>query len=313
MGGFMLYDNDVPIKILGLEDLEQLESEDKINWPIISKEEIDDKSKGDFVSKGFAVLQTTWFTVQCIARRVFGLDLTQLELATLAFAVLNIILYGLWWDKPLAVSRSVRVHLRHPTTSERSEPPPHPSAFARFSTYSSQLFDKMGLFAVVHILVIKPFTIIKDSVADMLGCVDISGSCNRFSVPTFYAPPSQNDPFALWIGLIVGILFGGIHCIAWFFVFPSIIEEYIWKASAAAITAIPIIFFIEFFIDNLIPDKSFLKSFFKSFRHSMALFWVVIYFASRIALLVLSLLTLRSLPPKSLLEIEWSSFIPHFF
>ena len=27
MGGFMLYDNDVPIRILGLEELEQLESE----------------------------------------------------------------------------------------------------------------------------------------------------------------------------------------------------------------------------------------------------------------------------------------------
>jgi len=311
MGGFMLYDNNVSINILGLEELEKLESEEKIDWPIISKEEIGDKSKGDFVSKGFAVLQTTWFTVQCITRRVVGLNLTQLELATLAFAVLSIILYTLWWDKPLGVARSVRVHLRHPT-SDPSEPP-YSSAFARFRTYFSKTFNDMGLFAFVHILVIKPFTIIKDSVADMLGCVVISNGCNRLSVPTFYEPPSQNDDFALWIGLMVGILFGGIHCIAWFFVFPSIIEEYIWRCSAAAITAIPIIFFIEFFIDNLIPDRSFLKGFFKSFRHAMGLFWVVIYFASRIALLVVSLLALRSLPSESLLEIQWSTFIPHFF
>ena len=94
--------------------------------------------KGDFVSKGLAVLQTTWFTVQCITRCVVKLDLTQLELATLAFAVLNIILYALWWHKPLAVACSVRVHLRHPTTSDRSEPPPHSSAFARFLVNSTE-------------------------------------------------------------------------------------------------------------------------------------------------------------------------------
>ena len=145
--------NDVPAQTLEIEDLEKLE---EIDWPIISKKEIDDKSKGDFVSKGLAVLQTTWFTVQCITRCVVKLDLTQLELATLAFAVLNIILYALWWHKPLAVACSVRVHLCHPTTSDRSEPPPHSSAFARFSTYFSQ-FDQMRLFADLF----KPFSIVK--------------------------------------------------------------------------------------------------------------------------------------------------------
>ena len=285
MGGFVLYNNDVPGRTLELKELEQLVSEGEIDWPIISKEEIDDKSKGDLVSKGLAVLQTTWFTVQCIARGVVKLNLTQLELATLAFAVLNIILYGIWWDKPLGVARSqaVRIHCRHPTTSDRPKSLP-PSALARFWTYFRELFDQIGLFSVV-----------------------ISGR-------TFYTPLSQSDHFTQWVGLIVGILFGGIHCIAWFFVFPSTIEEYIWRGSAAAITVIPIIFFIEFCIDNRIPEESCLKGkIFRAFRRSMIFFWVVVYFVSRIALLVLSLLALRSLPPKSLSEIEWSSFIPHLF
>ena len=59
MGGFMLYNNGVPTRTLGIEELEQLESDKKIGWPSISTEDIEDKSKGDFVSKGFAVLQTT--------------------------------------------------------------------------------------------------------------------------------------------------------------------------------------------------------------------------------------------------------------
>jgi len=145
----------------------------------------------------------------------------------------------------------------------------------------------------------------------MLSCVVISDSSNRLSVPTFYAPPSQNDDLAVWIGSIVGILFGGIHCIAWFFPFPSIIEEYIWRASAVAITAIPVFFFIEFLINKRISDKSRFKGLFKLFQHSMAFFCIVVYLVARIALLVVPFLVLRSLPPGSLSAIKWSSFIPH--
>ena len=59
--------------------------------------------------------------------------------------------------------------LSDPTTSEIFEPPPHPSALARFSTYFGKLFNDMGLFACVYILV-KPFSIFKDSVEDILSC-----------------------------------------------------------------------------------------------------------------------------------------------
>src|SRR5882757_1485700 len=101
MGGFILCDeNDNMIETLSIERLEDLASEGKIRWPSISQYEIQDRSKGDVFSKGFAVLQTTWFITQCIARAVYGLTITQLELATLAFAALNGILYFLWWNKP---------------------------------------------------------------------------------------------------------------------------------------------------------------------------------------------------------------------
>ncbi|KAF9007180.1 hypothetical protein BDQ17DRAFT_1222892, partial [Cyathus striatus] len=74
-----------------------------ITWPSISQKEIEDRSKGDFLAKGVALVQTTWFTVQCIARGVQRIPVTKLELVTLSFSVLNLIMYFFWWNKPLDV------------------------------------------------------------------------------------------------------------------------------------------------------------------------------------------------------------------
>ena len=98
MGGFV----DCA-RLLSFEDIEQLVQNDKIEYPIVTQEEIRDKSKGDAVTQALVVLQTTWFLLQCA---------TQLELATAAFAMPNTIIYVLWWDKPLNVRYSIRVRRR---------------------------------------------------------------------------------------------------------------------------------------------------------------------------------------------------------
>lgn len=66
----------------------------------IPEEELLDKSKGDFLTKTLVVLQTSWFMFQCIARWIQHLPVTELEVITLAFALLNIGIYILWWNKP---------------------------------------------------------------------------------------------------------------------------------------------------------------------------------------------------------------------
>ncbi|TFK59514.1 hypothetical protein BDN72DRAFT_597188 [Pluteus cervinus] len=69
----------------------------------VSEEKINDSSKGDLLSKGIVALQTTWFVFECLARLQQNLPLLELEVVTLAFAVLNILTYLFWWDKPLNV------------------------------------------------------------------------------------------------------------------------------------------------------------------------------------------------------------------
>jgi len=76
----------------------------------ISEEYIKDRSKSDILSKLIAILQTTWFILQCIARGQQKLTLTELELVTLALASLNAITYVFWWHKPLGIQVPIRIY-----------------------------------------------------------------------------------------------------------------------------------------------------------------------------------------------------------
>ena len=106
------------ITILTLEMLREL-VKDPLFEIQITQDEISDKSNG--LSITTLVLQSSWFIIQCIARHVQGLDLTQLELATLAVASLNGITCLLWWSKPLGARAIVHVYLtRRLTDKERN-------------------------------------------------------------------------------------------------------------------------------------------------------------------------------------------------
>ena len=319
----MLYKNGVMTETLVIERLEELESKGSIDWPSISEKEIEDRSKGDAFSKGFAVLQATWFVTQCIARGAYGLVITELEVATLAYAVLNAILYFLWWNKPLGVACPVPVYFisseqeagTQTVASEYQETPDsnsakfytnsfttsfrHPSAFVRYCVK----FHDMVLF----------ISGTNSDLDDMATCTTVQG-VSALSVPTFYAPSCGTSTIAIahrsaYIGFIIGTLFGGIHCIAWFFTFPSVAEQFVWRTSAATITALPI-FFSGLSGMALVfkPKMSWMSWFVIEYVRIMMF---VVYLVSRAALLVLPLIALRSLPPGSLLDIQWSSFIPH--
>ncbi|KAF9442586.1 hypothetical protein P691DRAFT_779324 [Macrolepiota fuliginosa MF-IS2] len=100
MGGFVLYDDGEPVKVLTFRRMLMAIQRNEINIPYIAEEDITDKSKGDFLTKLLVVAQTTWFVIQCGIRWRLGLPLAELEVLTLAFAALNGVIYGIWLDKP---------------------------------------------------------------------------------------------------------------------------------------------------------------------------------------------------------------------
>ena len=111
MGGFMLFEGDNPKGVMTPDIFKELLEEKKIEFPNVTVEEIEDRSKSDGFSKTIALGQTLWFVAQCIARRAQHLDLTLVELLTLSLALLNGVMNFLWWNKPMDVRRPIRVYL----------------------------------------------------------------------------------------------------------------------------------------------------------------------------------------------------------
>jgi hypothetical protein len=97
---------------VSFEDFKALVDASKIDFPTVTLAEIRDKSKGDLLSKIIAIIQTTWFLLQCAARVPQRLALTELELATLALASLNAVTYWFWLDKPLQAQEPVKLFLK---------------------------------------------------------------------------------------------------------------------------------------------------------------------------------------------------------
>ncbi|KAK4938523.1 hypothetical protein LTR10_021055 [Elasticomyces elasticus] len=72
--------------------------------PQVTEQFISDKSKANSLAKALVVIQAGWLIVECIGRSVAGLPITLLEINTVAHVVCALIMYALWWHKPLNIS-----------------------------------------------------------------------------------------------------------------------------------------------------------------------------------------------------------------
>ena len=137
-------------------------------------------------------------------------------------------------------------------------------------------------------------------------------------VPTFYAlePARKTEATGETIAFIfcmpvVGGVFGGIHCVGWFFNFPSSAEAMLWRVSSAVLTGIaillPIVITFVFFLSQLINSGSLQKY----FATTVLSIIVLVYVVSRLILLVEAFISLRHLTPGMLALVTWTSFIPH--
>ncbi|KAF7369983.1 hypothetical protein MSAN_00628200 [Mycena sanguinolenta] len=243
----------------------------------VNEKEIMDKSKGDALSKGVALLQGLWFTMQCLARAHQHLAITQLEVATLAFAIVNIFTWLLWWNKPLDVQQPIIVG---PRTLPDSD---------------SQAIDHVQL-----------------SRSDEVVTAIFGFSTNDYhplssvSVPSFWSVTYETEGGTIFVLTLVGAVFGAIHCAAWNAIFPTPAEMQIWRTSSSIIVTIPsfTLLLLPLLIVIIVNPESKIES------ASMALAGPL-YIAARLILIVLPLAELRSLPALAFVDINWSTYIPH--
>ncbi|TFK66608.1 hypothetical protein BDN72DRAFT_880207 [Pluteus cervinus] len=274
------------------------------NELLFPKKQVQDRSKGDFLSKGLVALQTSWFVLECIARFQKHLPITELEVVTLAFAVLNIITYGFWWDKPLNVNCQVQIHIkpkaspdvpelngrhdgggnevegegrqvREASNIEREEDGNDATEGGDNQEGSQLLMTPMGpgrgrggetttkderkqkksasigkhlLYLprwLYDRLIMRPFTALVLPIQDMFKCEDIEKGARH--VPMFYGYYVDSDNLLRirLMSCLIGMIFAGIHFIAWNSHFPTRTEILLWRSSSLVVLVVP--FFVGLF------------------------------------------------------------------
>jgi hypothetical protein len=334
MGGFMLCESGRPIQTLIDGTWESNKDDTRLIWnieqkvidpPRITEEDIRDRSKGDAITKTFIVLQTTWFIVQCIARWSQRIPVTELEVVTLGFAMLNGITYGLWWHKPQNVGRQVFLESKEPrgdssgnfvdsslvsnTTSEDAETESNPLSRQAEPGKESWLRHKLRqeLEECAHSpsLLWRPASRILHALLRPLMKMMVDGTVTKMRVGMFYSAWAGGDE-AGYATYAIGALFGSVHLIpSWFFQFSSRQEMWLWQVSAITITAEPIFMGISTYADT--TNRNILAG----ILDIPGAIGAGLYLTARIILLTLSFTALRSLPSATLQTIEWTRFIPH--
>ncbi|KAK7022782.1 hypothetical protein VNI00_016953 [Paramarasmius palmivorus] len=278
----------------------------------ITEDQIKDRSHADFVSKSIAVIQTTWFIFQVIARAVEGLAITEIEIITVGFALLNLGTYFLWWNKPLRVGYPVRVYWRHTEryTIESQEETIWSICRNGFLAvidyiYATNFSDRIPdtiFFRLLLFPVLVPWH-------TFLTCwtllEDEDGDLNHMAIPI--SSRLHKDPLHIYI-IVYGIaaLFGAVHCIPWLFYFPTHTEQLLWRISAVAIACSPITMgVLHGYLSSDMPSVPYWI--FVTVPVLLSLAYVVF----RVILIVIALMALRDLPSSAYQDVQWTMFIPH--
>ncbi|KAJ6491487.1 hypothetical protein DFH09DRAFT_1453382 [Mycena vulgaris] len=237
------------------------------------------RSKGDALSKGVALMQGLWFITQSLARVHQHLPVTELEVATLAFAIVNVFTWLIWWKKPLDVEQPIRIGL--------VEEIPEPGS-------TTQQLDWWVRFWGVFI-------------GDYHGYNPMVST----SVPSFWSMEDSSNhddnAAAVLIECVVGSIFGAIHCAAWSTDFPSAKEMGMWRVCSLLVTIIPGAITAFFILDVTRNNTGVTFAIFGG----ISIAGIPIYIIARLFLLTLPFTALCALPPGAFADVNWSVYIPH--
>lgn len=245
----------------------------------LSEENIRDKSNADGTAKLLALGQVSWFLAQSILRRAHTLPLSQLETMTLSYIPLVAITYFFWWLKPKDVMTPSIIDLPNMLSAQREtfESMAVSSLFDTEGTgkqdslwtiwyLTPRVFEKEAedkalrdaqqkaqqnamqkvKKAIVTQETQRPTTCENESgePSEERGFVDLPISTKEIVVG--YWDPKLYHSKVLWPFIcLFAASFGALHLISWYTVFPTIVEQWLWRA-AALVSIFSMLIFIQF-------------------------------------------------------------------
>lgn len=210
-----------------------------IDWDVhtrwgLSEENIRDKSNAEGTAKLLALGQVSWFVAQSIMRGAHSLPLSQLETMTLSYIPLFAVTYFFWWVKPKDVMTPCVVDLPDMLSGQRT-------TFESMAV--STAFDNEGIGkqdSLWTIWYLTPRVFEKEAEDKALR----EASANETVVA--YWDPDLYHSKTLWpIICLFGISFGALHLISWNTVFPTPLEQWLWRA-AALVSIFSMLVFMQF-------------------------------------------------------------------
>lgn len=313
---------------------------------LIDRRLIQEKNKGDGISRIIAVVQMTWFTFSTIGRAAMGLPITIIELIALGFVVCTFGTYFFWLHKPLDVRCPIFLEPELSLAeilkdAGKSVDDPydrtplgftgdHWSAENLYFRYGMSIFRMIG-FRWAHDKP-KPWTKIPD---------------DNFSNITGWPK---------WLLFFFHALYAGVHLSGWNFDFPTSTERTLWHvATVAAICGGASFWLTEWIVWTLMPylrkrridggpgktelpfvGSPFIKRRFTDPRNRLqdwlrnlpgpvhdpkervqlkavlpVAFGTGLYWIARAYILCEAVISIRSLPVDAYRTVWWSSFLPH--
>ena len=186
--------------------------------------------------------------------------------------------------------------------------------FIRRSLFLWILFLPFHLLILILIPFFKISGIVAKAISNVVGVDEILSPGTH--VPAFYCPSSSYQESLLFFTIIplFGAIFGGLHCLAWNFVFPSEVEELIWKVASLTVLFTPVLpllvfpleWISDFFRHGRLTGLGAILSLIAGFLQ------LSFYVLARLTLLMEAVVLLRQQPATAFQAINWSTFIPHF-
>ena len=256
--------------------------------PQVSGRSLEAFNKGDTLVKLLALVQVSWLIIQLIVPKIARLPSSQLGMAALAFSASNILTYLLYRNRPQGVEAIWRMK-------------------------ASRLPTKKEVVSLINAGPLYMFAPSHRSESSIDGDYDL--------VPIPNDASSWNAHFA-WGAVIGGTVFGGFHCFAWNFHFPTPVEALAWRICSILTTVLPLAYApvtacldwllvpvliranVSRWVRNLVGkdlDKARYGDFFLNSSYILA----------RLFLMIEIFRSLCFLPPEAFID-TWSGAFPHW-
>lgn len=304
-GGFVLHPPDTASFPVNAKALFYLVSRGHVPAPKITAKEIWDRSKRDRFAKTVAVLQSLYLVTQTLGRAFKSLQVTCLELVTVAFLLCTAVTSYFWMMKALDVETPEHIYMK--TSMARVLIEAGPAANEPFFFTPMDFVEQPGWFKWKRQHIFRDF--------GGIGQRPLRRIPNDF----YDGPASWKLAIFLWVASIAHL---GVHVFGWAFFFPTVTEWYMWQVASLSLLAIISgsglfnVFSVkpglDFRVNTLgiwytTPEKN---TFWRRWAvHGPAFLAAMVYYLAKTFILVEAFVSLRLMSTSAYQTVPWTDYL----